>query len=129
MMKKIYWILFVLSVFVLINSFGIGLMLFGIPILVVLFFHVKIGLKINQLKTETNLLLLSAINFLLFTFIRNDGVHSMTINGLSAFLELFEINWGYKREFENSYSIGAFILFIFQVFIEIRLTRKLRKKN
>ncbi len=128
-MKKIYWILFVLSVFVLINSFGIGLMLFGIPILVVLFFHVKIGLKINQLKTETNLLLLSAINFLLFTFIRNDGVHSMTINGLSAFLELFEINWGYKREFENSYSIGAFILFIFQVFIEIRLTRKLRKKN
>lgn len=127
MLKTVYWFSFLVSIFVLINSLGLMLMFFGIPILILLFYHIKVGLNLASLVGKSELLLLSSLNLLLFALIRNDGAHTLSTNGLNSLLQLFNRNWGYDRTYENAFMLSALASFIIQIYFEIRLVKALNR--
>jgi hypothetical protein len=115
--KVFYWTTFGLSIIILPLNFGLGLVAMGLVILPLLILHLTIGLRVNRLENNIVSIFLSAVNLLLFALIRPDGVHAITDNGLSSALDIFGINAGYNRNYENHFFIGSFILLLVQVII------------
>jgi len=126
--KIFYWTTFGLSLIILPLNFGLGLVAIGLVILPLLILHLAVGLGVNRLKNHIVSIILSAVNLLLFAFIRPDGVHAITDNGLSSALDIFGINAGYNRNYENHFFIGSLILLLIQAIMDIRLW-KIAKSN
>ena len=126
--KKFYWTTFGLSLVILPLNIGLGIVVIGLVILPVLILHFIIGLNLSKIEHHISLIILSGINLLIFALIRPDGVHTFTDNGLSSALDIFGINAGYNREYENYFFVGSLILLIAQLIMEIRLI-KLVKVN
>ncbi|MCX2745623.1 hypothetical protein OO013_17205 [Mangrovivirga sp. M17] len=124
----IYWLTFLISIVILPLNFGLGLIAMSIIIVPVLIMHVSNGLKLKKIEKYKIAIFISTFNLLIFSLIRPDGVHAINENGLSSLLDVFHINAGYKREYENYFFIFSFILLLFQLIIELRL-RKLVKNH
>ncbi|NMM47745.1 hypothetical protein [Marinigracilibium pacificum] len=129
MNKIIYWFLFLISVLILLVNFGIGLMAMSIIIIPVLGLHIYNGINLDKIKDYKIAVLASSVNFLLFVLIRPDGVHSLNENGLSSFLSLFHINFGYNKNLENFSFFTSIILLFTQLFIEIKLRRMVKRSE
>jgi hypothetical protein len=123
--RNFYWALFGLSLLTLALNFGLGLFALGIIILPVLMLHLVLGLSLDKVQDHKSLIILSSFNLLAFALVRPDGVHTISDNGLSSFLELFGIYAGYDAQFENLYFLASIILLVAQLVIELRL-RKLK---
>lgn len=126
-MKIFYWSTFVLSVAALLLNVGLGLFALGIIILPVLALHFAVGLVIGRIRERRPLIIISAINLLVFALIRPDGVHTFTDTGLSSLLELVGIDLGYSDRHENLFTTLSLVLLVVQPGLDIWL-RKLAKK-
>ena len=119
--KVFYWAAFALSLFILPLNFGLGLVAFAIIILPILILHFLLGLNLGKLKKYKLLVVVAACNLLAFALVRPDGVHTITDNGLSAFLDLFGIHAGFSDENESLYFMASFALLIVQLAVDITL--------
>jgi|SRR5688572_28144431 len=123
--RYFYWTALGFSVILLVLNFGIGLIAMAIFILPLLILHLRNGLSLNNIKGDNTLMIISALNLLAFALIRPDGVHTLSDNGLSAFLSKFGVHAGYDAGMENYYLAASLILLVFQIAIDLKL-RKLR---
>jgi len=126
--QRTYWFIFLLSIFTLLNSFGLFLLVTGIFILGILILHIHIGLRINYLKKYKLLLLYSSFNLFTFSLIRIDGVHVTSGSGLSNLLQTLNINYFYTGN-DTVHINLSIILFVFQLIINTFLFIKSRNKN
>jgi hypothetical protein len=121
--KIYYWTTLFISVFILILNTGLWLILLGFIILPIIILHISVGLRINIFEIHKKLMLISSTSLLTFALIRPDGVHSLNDSGLSSFLELFGLSWGYSIHFENHFFVSSIVLLLLQLIIEITLIR------
>lgn len=125
--KTVYWVAFGLSIIILFSNIGLGLIALGLVILPILILHVIIGLSLPKLQNHKLAIFLSAINLLTFALLRPDGVHSLSDNGLSSFLDLVGISAGYNRDYEDYFVYSSLLLLLVQVIADLRL-RKLARR-
>jgi hypothetical protein len=118
-----YWITFLVSIFILILNTGLWLIVSGLIILPVIILHIIVGLRLNMFETYEKPMLISSTFLLIFALIRPDGVHSFNNSGLSSFLRLFGLSWGYSNRFEDYFFVSSIILLLLQLLIEITLIR------
>jgi hypothetical protein len=111
----------------LLLNVGIGLIALGLVILPILMLHFIIGLSLTKLQNHKPTVILSAINLLTFALLRPDGVHSLSDNGLSSFLDLVGISAGYNRDYEDYFVYSSLLLLLVQVILDLRL-RKLSRR-
>ena len=97
--KLYFWIACAMSIFILGNSFGLFLLVSAIFIIPLIIIHFLAGTKSKN--TVNKLLVLSATNLLLFSLVRCDGVHETSDSGLSALLDIVNINFGFSSEYEK----------------------------
>lgn len=121
--KIYYWTTLLISIFILILNTGLLLIVLGIIILPTIILHISVGLKQNIFEAYKTPMLISSTSFLTFALVRPDGVYSFNSSGLSSFLELFGLFWGYSEHYENHFLVSSIILLLFQLSIEITLIR------
>jgi len=125
--KVFYWVAFGLSVVILPQNFGLGLIALGIPIILILILHIGIGLNMDRLQNYQLSLVVSAVNLLLFVLIRPDGAHAFNETGLSASLEMMGIHLRISPKYEDLLFLISMVLLILQTVFDIRLLRISRK--
>jgi hypothetical protein len=122
-LKYLYWISFGLAVFVLLISVGIGLVAFALFVIPIIVFHIKLGLRIERVRNHHWLVIFSALNFLAFTLVRADGAHTISHTGLSALLDIVNINGGFNPRYENYYFAASLVLLVVQVIVDLKLLK------
>ena len=127
--KYLFWNLFAITVLTLVLSLGLFLAVFLIIVIPVLVLHIKIGLRIDELKNHKWLIIISMLNLLLFSLIRPDGVHSFTQIGIESLFNFFGIYVRLNQEFENYYFNLSLALLTIQIALNIILLKKLNKSD
>jgi len=120
--KLYFWIACAMSIFILGNSFGLFLLVSAIFIIPLIIIHFLAGIKSKN--TVNKLLVLSATNLLLFSLVRCDGVHNTSDSGLSALLDIVNINFGFSSEYEKIHHFLSFVFFIFQAILDVSILQK-----
>lgn len=121
--KMYYWTTLSISIFILILNTGLWLIVLGLIILPVIILHIIVGLRLNMFENYEKPMLISSTSLLIFALIRPEGVHSFNDSGLSAFLKLFGLYWGFSSHFENHFFVSSIVLLLLQLIIEITLIR------
>jgi len=122
LIKLYFWLTFALSIFVLINSFGLFLLVSAILIIPLAAIHMLAGIRSKN--NVNKLLLLSATNFLLFSLVRCDGVHVTDHSGFSALLKRVHIHVGFNSAHENIYLLATLLFFILQIILDASVLKK-----
>ncbi len=125
--KVFYWITFSISILILPQNFGLGLIALGLFIIPILLLHLMVGLGASKLENHKIALTLSALNLLLFVLIRPDGAHAFTDTGLTSVLEYFGVYIGNIRKYENELFFGSIFLLVLQLIIDGRLLKIMKK--
>jgi hypothetical protein len=126
--RIVYWATLALSVCILLLNVGLVLIGLGLLVLPILVLHVGNGIGLDRVKERNILPLVSTINLLAFALVRPEGVHAITENGLSAFLDVFGINSGFNRTYEGYYSAAAIALLVIQLIIELWVRKLIKSK-
>jgi hypothetical protein len=122
-----FWLFFAITLFILLLNIGLFFVVFGIVLFPILIIHVLVGIRMQFLKNNKWLVVLSFLNLLFFALIRPDGVHETTHIGLSSFLELFGMYGFYNPENEQFYFTATSVILIIQILIDVRLLNRIRK--
>ncbi len=125
--NAIFWIAFIFAIIILPLNFGLSLIAFGLLLLPILILHFAIGLNLNKIQDHKAAIIFSAINLLVFALIRPDGAHALNETGLSAVLDIFGIDAGHDRAYENHLFYSSLVLLLVQVIADLRL-RKLPRR-
>jgi hypothetical protein len=124
--KVYYWTVLFVSICALFLSFGIGIMALGIIILPIIIYNIKIGVNLDFLHDKQITVFLASSNWLGFTLLRPDGVHTINKNGISSLLDVIDINGGYNSQYENYYFTFSLIMLALQIVINYRLLKRIR---
>ena len=119
---------FTLTIYLIIDTFGLFLLISGLFIITVMTFHIDNSIKCIKRQKFKNLFYFSNINLLLFSIFRIDGIHDTSESGLESLINIFgfTISRNYYN-YELHILIVSTILFILQILIEINLYKKLKK--
>ena len=122
----VYWSLLLLTILTLCLSFGLllfGMFIFLLPMII---FHIRNGIKLSRTSRALKFAVFSAFNFLMFSFLRVDGVHVMNINGLNSLLEFLSLNRVFSYHQINGTILlsTSLILFVIQIVLEIWILKK-----
>jgi hypothetical protein len=121
-----YWTTFILSIIVIFLNLGLGI-IFGLLIIPILVIHYWNGSQLDKLKNHKKLIVFSALNLLVFSLVRPDGVHSFTTSRLSEVLDFFGIDDSGLDENEGYLFVASLLLLVAQGFADFEL-RKIRKE-